>query len=217
MSIIESIHRFMGDPVDFYRRGVKVLIPILYRMKYIGLENIPAEGPAIMICNHVSYMDGVIIDSACNRTVRFVIDEKIFNVPAVKYFMGLYGAIPILPNRQSVDKALQEVSKALRRGELVCIFPEGQLTYTGNMSRFRFGIEWMLKNDPVPVIPLALKGLWGSIFSRKYRRSKYKMLPRSLRRRIYLSVGKPISPEEAKVSNLQRVIMRLKNSITMEK
>lgn len=216
MNIVNIVHRLLGDPVDFYRRGVKILIPLLYKIKYHGFENIPETGPAILICNHVSYMDGLIIDSACKRKVRFIIDENIYNVPGVKYFMGLYGAIPIQPNRKSVERALGDVSRALKNGDLVCIFPEGQLTYTGNMSRFRFGIEWMIKNDPVPIVPIALKGLWGSIFSRKYRRSRFRWFPRSFRRRVALSCGKPIYPNEAKVSLLQRRIMHLKNDIELK-
>lgn len=213
MKFIDFIHKMMGDPVKFYRRGVKILIPIIYRFKKYDFDNIPEKGPAILICNHVSYMDGLIIDASLKRPCRYIIDKHIFSVGPVKYFLGMYGAIPILPNRQSVEEALEKVSEYLRNGEIVCIFPEGQLTYTGNMSRFRFGVEWILKNDPVPVVPLAVKGLWGSILSRKYRRSKWKAFPRSFRRKIQIKCGKPIDPEEAKISNLQRVIMELKNSI----
>lgn len=213
MKIADFLHRFMGDPIDFYRKGVKLLLPIIYKIKYIGFDNIPASGPALLICNHVSFMDGVIIDSAIKRRVRYIMDANILKAPGVSYFMGIYGAIPILPNRPAVERALQEVSKALKNGELVCIFPEGQITYTGNMSRFRFGIEWMLKNDPVPVVPIALKGMWGSIFSRKYRRSRIRYFPRSFRRKVTIACGKPIHPEEAKVSNLQRTLMTLKNSV----
>lgn len=199
-------------PVWFYRLGVKVIVRCLYRIRYVDFHHIPETGPAIIICNHVTYMDGMVIDAGLKRPVRFLIDEDIYNVPGVHYFMSLYKAIPIAPNRESVQKALDKVSEALDNGELVCIFPEGSLTYTGNMTRFKFGVEWMLKRNPVPVIPMALRGLWGSIFSRKYLGQRYPFLPRSLFRKVRAICGPVIPPEMAHVNRLQREVMRLKNS-----
>lgn len=197
----------------FYRYGAKLLVHVMYRARFSGFENIPETGAAILIANHVSYVDGLVINAACKRPVRFIIDEEIYQLPGVNYFMRLNKAIPIAPNKTSVKLALSLVSDALRDGDLVCVFPEGQLTYTGNMTHFRFGIEWMVKNDPVPVIPIALKGLWGSVFSRKYLRSRFPWVPRSFRRKVSAVCGAPIPPEEAKISHMQRVIMKLKSSI----
>lgn len=206
---------FFTSLEGFYIIGSKILVRILYRVKFIGFkENIPDSGPAMLISNHVSYVDGLLIHVACKRPVWFVIDQGIYNVPFVKYFMDLNGAIPIAPKRDSVKEAIRLVSEALRAGHLVCIFPEGSLTYTGNMARFRFGIEWMLKENPgVPVIPVALKGLWGSIFSRKYLKSKLRWFPRSFRRKVRVKCGEPIPHEKATINYMQKTLMKLKNSI----
>lgn len=200
-------------PVGFYRLGVKLLVRVLYRARFVGFDAIPKQGGAILVCNHVSYVDGLILDAALDRPIRFVIDDDIYRVPGVHYFMSLYKAIPIAPNRESVQQALDIVSEALDAGELICIFPEGSLTYTGNMTRFKFGVEWMIKRNPVPVIPIALRGLWGSILSRKYIKAKWPFLPRSFRRKVTAVCGTPIPPELAHINRLQREVMRLKNSV----
>jgi len=204
------VNRFLKN---FYYHGARVLTHILYRTKFVGLENIPKEGPAILISNHVSYVDGLILHTAIKRPIRYVIDEGIYSVPAVNYFLREIGAIPIAPNKDSVKRALEAVEDAMRNGEVVHIFPEGSLTYTGNMRRFRFGVEWMSKQNNVPVIPMALGGLWGSIFSRKYLRSKFRFLPRSIWRKVTLVVGEPINSDKVSVNYLQRIVMKLKNSI----
>jgi len=211
--IFSGIKKFFSSPEAFYRFGAKVVTKTIYRTKFIDMHHIPETGPAILICNHISYMDGMLIHTACPRPVKFIIDADIYNVPAVKYWMDYCGAIPISPNRKSVNEALDAVSEAMKNGELVCIFPEGYLTYTGNMIRFRFGVEWMVKRDNVEVIPLAIKGLWGSIFSRKYLHSRFPWMPRSLFRKVTVKCGKPVPPEKAKVNHLQRVVMKLKSSI----
>ena len=196
----------------FYLAGISVIIKTIYRTKLLGFkEHFPKEGPAIMICNHVSYMDGMILHHATPRKVRFIIDEAIYNAPIVNHFMKVDRAIPIAPTKESVKKALQKVSDGLKAGDIICIFPEGQLTYTGHMIRFKLGIEWIIQKDPVPIIPCALIGLWGSVFSRKYRKEKWKMIPRFFRKRVTVVCGKPIPPEKAKINHLQREVMRLKS------
>lgn len=197
----------------FYRFGAKILIKLLYRVKVIGFEDhFPKEGPCIVICNHISYMDGLILNYATPRKMRFIIDEHIYRTPVVHHFMSIDRAIPILPTKDSVKKALDKVSEGLQAGDIICIFPEGQMTYTGHMIRFKLGIEWILQRDPVPVVPVALIGLWGSIFSRKYRKEKWKFVPRFFRKKVTAVCGTPIPPEKAKISFLQREVMRLKSS-----
>lgn len=205
------------DPEPLYRFIAKVLIKTIYKTKYIGFEKIPKTGPVILICNHLSYVDGIIIQAGCDRPVRFMIDQYIYNLPVVNHIMKHNKAIPILPKKESVETALDTISKALEDGDAVCIFPEGQLTYTGNLGRFKPGIEWIIERDPVPVYPLALKGLWNSMFSRKYRKSAFRWFPKGIRSRVTAICGDPIHPGNVRVNHLQRVILGLKDTLEQRK
>ena len=199
------------DPKPFYTACIRILVKLLYRLEYHDMGMIPKQGGAILICNHVSYMDGIIINTGVERPVRYIIDEDIYRLPGVHYFMKLNNAVPIAPRRDSVEKALDIVAEGLKNGDLFCIFPEGQITFTGNLSRFRFGVEWMLKRAPVPVIPMALNGLWGSVLSRKDRGKWYRFIPRTFRRHILLRCGLPMEGEKTTVSHMQHAIMSLMN------
>lgn len=204
----------MPDLTEFYRKGAKALVYLIYRPKYFGFERIPETGPAVLIANHVSYVDGLIIHAGINRPVHYVIDQEIYELPGVNYFMRLNGSIPIAPKREVVEAALDQISEYLKQGELVCIFPEGRLTYTGSLGRFKPGIEFIIKRDPVPVYPIALNGLWGSVFSRKYLKARFRWLPRSLRRREIRAIcGEPIQPENVTINHLQEVVLKLKYSL----
>ena len=147
-----------------------VLIHLFYRLKKRGVEHIPHEGAALIVCNHVSFVDPVILMAASPRPIRFVMDHHIFRTPLISFIFRHTRAIPIASAREDaamMEAAFAEVSLALREGELVGIFPEGRITDTGELYPFRPGVTRILERDPVPVIPLALQGLWGSFFSRK--------------------------------------------------
>lgn len=204
---------FSLDPSPLLRRIIHGSTRWTYKPTYIGFEHIPAEGPAILVCNHVSYVDGPIIDAGCKRHIHYLIDEDIYNLPIVHYIMTLNKAIPIAYNRKSVEQAFDKISEVLRAGEVVCIFPEGFLTFTGSLGRFRPGIEAICKRDPVPVIPMALSGLWGSIFSRKYLKSHFRFWPRQWGRRVTAICGEPIPAEKVTVNYLQEMVLKLKYSI----
>jgi|CXWL01.1.fsa_nt_gi 1-acyl-sn-glycerol-3-phosphate acyltransferase len=201
---------------NIFRKVVHGLTRFVYRPNYIGLENIPKTGGAMLISNHVSYMDGPIIDAgvyaACGRQVRYVIDEDIYHLPGVHYLMSLARAIPIASNRKSVEAAFDMISEGLRAGDLICIFPEGYLTFTGGLGRFRHGIEGIIRRDPVPVIPMSLSGLWGSIFSRKFRGSLKRFIPRDPRLPVVVKCGAAITPDKVDVNHLQEIVLRLKYS-----
>jgi len=203
--------RKVANLEKFYRTMARWLIKIIYRTKFVGFDKIPEHGPVLLIANHVAYTDGVVIQAACKRPVRFIIDEYIYKTPGIHYFMCLNRAIPILPKKESVKHALDEVSKGLENGDVICIFPEGQLTYTGNLGRFKPGIEWMIERDPVPIYPIALKGLWNSVLSRKYLKSKWRFIPKAFRLEVTAICGDVIHPKDVRVNYLQRVILDLKN------
>lgn len=198
------------NPEPFYRMIIRVLCHAFYGPEYTGFEQLPESGPAVLISNHVSYLDGVIIASGCKRPVRFIIDGQIYKLPFIHYLMRYNRAIPIDPTRESVTRALEEISAGLKAGDLICIFPEGQLTYTGSLGRFKTGIESIIKHDPVPIYPIALNGLWGSLFSRKYMGSIRRFLPRLVPQRVQAICGAPIPPEMVTVNFLQKTVMRLK-------
>ena len=205
---------FSPEIAPIIRSVIHFLTRVFYKPAYIGFENIPETGPAILICNHVSYVDGPIIDGGCKRPIRYLIDQDIYNLPVVHYVMSLARSIPIAYNRKSVEAAFEEISKGLRAGDLICIFPEGSLTFTGNLGRFRPGIESISKRDPdVPIIPIAISGLWGSALSRKYRKAHFRWWPRKWNRRATLVCGPAIPADKVNVNHLQEVVLRLKYSI----
>jgi len=143
----------------------------MYRIKKVNIKALPQEGPAVIVSNHVSFVDALIIMGMSPRPLRFVMDHKIFAVPFLSWFFRTARAIPIASAKDRVDllnAAYDEISVALKNNELVCIFPEGRITDTGELYPFKRGVERILARDNVPVIPLALQGLWGSFFSRAY-------------------------------------------------
>ena len=210
----EKVSHFL-EPT--YRKLIYKLTRSVYKPQYIDFDLIPDSGPAVLIANHVSYVDGPIIDAGCKRPARYLIDEDIYNIPGVHYLMKLDRAIPIAPNRKSVEAAFDAISEGLRAGDLICIFPEGSLTFTGGLGRFRPGIEWIIKRDPVPVIPIALSGLWGSVFSRKYLNSPLRWIPHHMDLKVIAKCGPVIPPEKVHVNYLQEALLRLKYSINTDR
>lgn len=201
---LDKLYRYLGTRV----------IHLIYQPLYRGFEKLPEHGPAIIVCNHVSYVDGLLIAAASKRKVRFVIYEKIYELPIIHHFMRINHAIPIFPTRSKVEAALNAISEGLKEGHVICIFPEGQMTYTGGLSRFKPGIEAIIRRDPVPVYPVALTGLWGSIFSRKHRGSWKRYLLRR-RQKVVALCGDPIPPENVTVNLLQEVVLKLKYQAQM--
>lgn len=204
-----------GDLEPFYRWGARWLMRGLYHPAYIDFDKIPETGPGIIIANHVSYLDGLVISAGVRRPVRYVIDQYIYEQPGVHYFMKLNRAVPVEPTRDSVTAMLDTIAEGLEQGDMFCIFPEGQLTYTGYLGHFKPGVEWIIQRTPVPVYPIALKGLWGSIFSRKYLRAKWRWMPRSFLPEVTAICGEPIPPDQAEVRYMQRVILALKHTLEL--
>ena len=156
---------------EFTQRFVSYLLShLFYRVTVTGRDKLPREGAGIIVCNHVSYVDALVIMGASSRPIRFVMDKSISEIPLLKYLFRHAGVIPICSPRQSestYNQAFESIHQALTNDELVCIFPEGRLTADGQLGEFRPGIDKILARDPVTVIPMALKGLWGSYFSHK--------------------------------------------------
>jgi len=163
-----------------------------------GLDKIPEEGPCILVCNHVSYVDAVVIAACVRRPIRFVMDHRIFRAPLLSFIFRAMRTIPIASSREDPsvkERALEEVATALREGEIVGIFPEGRLTRTGELNPFRPGILKILRTTPVPVVPMALQGLWGSLFSRSHKGSAMRGL-RGIFSRIAIVAAAPLPAED---------------------
>jgi len=190
-----------------------LLIHSIYRLEQKGLENIPEEGAAVIVCNHVSFVDPLVITAASRRPIRFVMDHRIFRTPLISFVFRHMRAIPIAPAKEDpamMEAAFAEVARALAAGEVVGIFPEGRITDTGEFYPFRSGIQRIVGQTPVPVIPMALRGLWGSFFSRKDGPAMSKPLRRGLFSKIGLVAGAPVAPEDATPEHLQALVAELR-------
>lgn len=190
-----------------------VLVNVMYRVKVRGLENIPERGPALIVCNHVSFMDPLVIGGSVRRPVRFVMDHKIFKVPVLNFIFRTARAIPIAPaheDRGEMQKAFDRIDAELADGEVVCIFPEGKLTRDGEMNEFKRGVEKILERRPVPVVPMALRGLWGSFFSRRDGKAPMAKLPSRFWSRIEMVVTAPVPGRDASATGLQQIVSGLR-------
>jgi 1-acyl-sn-glycerol-3-phosphate acyltransferase len=190
-----------------------LLVKAAYRLRSEGLEHIPGEGAAVIVANHVSFVDAVVIMGASPRPLRFVMDYRIFRIPLLSFIFRHCGAIPIASAKEDaalMEKAFAEVSTALANGELVAIFPEGNISRDGELQTFRPGISRILAANPVPVVPLALSGLWGSFFSRIDGEAMKTPFRRGLFARINLRVGAPLAAAEATPARLQATVLALR-------
>ena len=169
---------------------------LIYRLRKQNLERIPDTGPALLISNHVGFADAIVISAAVRRPIRFIMESSIFEIPVLSTIFRGMKAIPVASAKEQpevYERAFTTVARELRDGHLVCIFPEGRLTTDGEIAAFRPGMLRILKETPVPVVPLALSGLWDSMFSRKYK-SPWQRWPRRFWARITLRVGMPLPP-----------------------
>jgi len=200
-------------PEFLLRFIVWMLIHSVYRLDKRGLEHIPQQGAAVLVCNHVSFVDALVIMAGCPRPIRFVMDHQIFRWPPLRFVFRTSRAIPIAPAKENpvlMEQAFGEVAAALAAGELVGIFPEGRITADGEMNPFRPGIIRILERNPVPVVPLALRGLWGSFFSRKDGAAMTRPLRRGILSRIGLLAGSPLPPAAATPERLQAEVAALR-------
>jgi 1-acyl-sn-glycerol-3-phosphate acyltransferase len=208
-----AIYIYTLVPEFLMRFLIWLLIHSIYRLDKSGLDKIPEEGAAVLVCNHVSFVDALIIAAACRRPIRFVMDHNIFRIPVLSFIFRTGKAIPIAPQKEDpalLEKAYEDIAAALRNGDLVGIFPEGRITETGELYPFRPGITRILGRTPVPVVPLALRGLWGSFFSRKDGRAMSRPTRLIPLRRIALVAGDAVAPENVTPEALQQIVSGLR-------
>lgn len=207
-----AIYIYSLVPEFLLRFFAWLLVNVMYRLRASGLDRIPERGPALLVCNHVGFVDAIVISAACRRPIRFIMESSIFRIPVLSTIFKGMKAIPVAPARedpQVYERAFQIVAEELRNGHLVCIFPEGRLTSDGEIAAFRPGMMRILKDSPVPVVPMALSGLWNSMFSRKFG-PLWKRWPRRLWARITLRVGEPVNPANVDVESLRQYVVALR-------
>ncbi|HWS76997.1 MAG TPA: MFS transporter [Thermomonas sp.] len=196
-----------------------LLVRGLYRLKLHGIErNVPDEGAALLVCNHVSYMDALILAASIPRPVRFVMYYRIFNIPVMRWIFKTAKAIPIAGAREDPElmrRAFDEVDAVLAEGELVCIFPEGALTRDGDIAPFKSGVGKILERRPVPVVPMALKNMWGSMWSRRTNAKEGSAMdrmrvPRRLRAHVEVMAGEPVDGASATAESLEAQVRALR-------
>ncbi len=205
---------------EFAMRFVSwLLVRALYRLELHGIErHVPDEGPALLVCNHVSYMDALILSASVPRPVRFVMYYKIFNVPVMSWIFRTAKAIPIAGARENpelMQKAFDEIDEALADGQLVGIFPEGALTRDGEIAAFKSGVERVLERArengrPVPVVPMALKGMWTSMWSHRDGRMHRMRVPRRFRAHVEVVAGEPVDGQEVTAGQLEAEVRLLR-------
>jgi 1-acyl-sn-glycerol-3-phosphate acyltransferase len=210
MNAAVALYIYTLVPEFLMRFIVWLLIHSVYRLRKVGLERIPEEGPALVVCNHVSYVDALVISAGCRRPIRWVMYHQIFKIPVLSFVFRTAKAIPIAPAQEDPDmleRAYDAIARELADGQLVGIFPEGKLTPDGEMSGFRSGMLKILERTPVPVVPMALSGLWRSLFTRNRARLRHatKLFPK-----IRLSVGEPVAPDRVSLPDLHAAVAALR-------
>jgi 1-acyl-sn-glycerol-3-phosphate acyltransferase len=213
LNAVVAIYIFSLVPEFLMRFLAWLLIHTIHRVSIVDVERIPEEGAAVLVCNHVSYVDAVVIMGASPRPIRFVMDHRIFKTPLLGFIFRTAKAIPIAPAKEDpwlMEKAFVDIAQALHEGELVCIFPEGKLTRDGEINEFRGGVSKIVERSKVPVIPMALRGLWGSVFSRDPSNVFERSLARGLRSRLALAVGQPVPPQEVTPELLYEQVLALR-------
>ena len=195
-----------------------VLVRTLYRLRARGIDHIPEEGPALVVCNHVSYMDALILAASIPRPVRFVMYYRIFDIPVMRWIFRTAKAIPIAGAREDpalMQRAFDEIDAALADGQVVGIFPEGRLTADGDIAAFKSGVEKILARAaqagrPVPVVPMALRGMWASMWSRRDSRFGRMRVPRRFRARVAVVADAPVDGASADAAMLEARVRTLR-------
>ena len=212
LNAVVAIYVFLLVPEYLIRFVAFVVARIVYRFKVRGDINIPTEGAAILVSNHVSFIDPMLLMAASPRPIRFIMDHEIFRTPLLGWFFRLAKAIPIAPQKvdaQTYEQAFTRARQVLDEGDLLCIFPEGAISRDGELAEFKGGVMRLLADRPVPVVPIALQNLWGSFFSRVEGRAMSKPFRRGVFSRVGLVAGEPLAPQAVTPESLRERVGRL--------
>ncbi|MDF2462628.1 MAG: glycerol acyltransferase [Ramlibacter sp.] len=210
---VVAFYIFMLVPEYLLRFVAWLASRLVYRFKVTGDDNIPVAGAAVLVCNHVSFVDAVLLMAASPRPIYFIMDHRIFKVPVLGWLFRLARAIPIAPRMEdpaAYEAAFAAAAKVLQDGDLLAIFPEGGITRDGTLQEFKGGIMKILERQAVPVIPMALTNLWGSYFSRvEEGGAMVRPFRRGLFNRVGLNVGAPVPAAQVQPDVLRTHVAHL--------
>ncbi len=206
---VVTVYIFLKIPEAMVRMCVWILVHTFYRLKIVGQENIPDRGGALIVCNHVTFIDGMVILASLKRPARFLMDRNIYNLPIINFFTRILKVIPISRDDgpKKLAAALREARAELKAGGIVCLFPEGTISRTGNMLSFRRGYEHIIKGLRVPIVPMNIDKMWGDVFSWSGGKFIWKF-PRQIPYPVTVSVGKPL-PSDTKTHELRIAVQEL--------
>lgn len=208
---VVAVYVYSQMPEFVLRFMIWMLSHSMYRVTHKDLNHIPDEGAALIVCNHVSYVDALLLAGACRRPIRFVMDESIFNNPLLGWFFKIAKTIPICAqakNAETFENAFKQIKHELDDGNVVCIFPEGKLTRNGEINTFKKGVERILEETPVPVVPMAIQGLWGSFFS--HEGSGIFNSGKRFWSKVNIIASEPVDAESAGSEMLQERVQQLR-------
>jgi len=206
LNAVVAAYIFLLVPEYLLRFIALIATRLVYRFRVQGDEHIPTTGAAVLVCNHVSFVDPILLMAASPRPIRFIMDHRIFATPVLGWLFRLAKAIPVAPQKDdpaTYERAFAEARKVLDEGDLLCIFPEGAITRDGALQPFKGGVMKILETHPVPVVPLALHDLWGSFFSRASGAAMTQPFRRGLWSRVGLSAGAPVPATEVTPDRLR--------------
>jgi 1-acyl-sn-glycerol-3-phosphate acyltransferase len=212
LNIVVVGYVFWLMPEYIIRLIMLLVTRLVYRLRTRGDEHLPADGAAILVCNHVSFVDAVILGVLSPRPTVFLMDHRIFKNPALGWFFRLCKAIPIAPQKEdpeAYERAFERARAVLNDGDLLCLFPEGAITRDGKMQPFKGGIMKILETHPVPVVPAALHNLWGSYFSRIDGAAMSRPFRRGMFNHVGLVVGPALAPDQVTPEGLQATVQAL--------
>ena len=213
LNVLVGAYIFLLVPEYLLRFVAFLLSRLIYRFDVRGDQHLPTSGAAVVVCNHVSYVDALLLMAASPRPLRFIMDHRIFAVPVLGWLFRLAKAIPIAPEREDARAyaaAFEAADRVLAEGDLLCIFPEGAITRDGQLQPFQGGVMKILKRRPVPVVPVALHNLWGSFFSRiEGGTAMVRPLRRGLFSRVGLVAGPALAPEGLSPEALRQQVAAL--------
>ncbi|MBI4801311.1 MAG: MFS transporter [Elusimicrobia bacterium] len=209
MTLVVAVHIMTVLPEFLIRLCVYPVANIVYRIKTLGWENVPADGGALLVSNHISFVDALLLIGASQRPVRFIIHRKYYKMPVMKWFFKMAGCVPVSRSGgpHAIADSLDKARRALIDGALVCIFIEGEISRHGQMLRFRRGYERIVEGLAAPIIPVHLDGVWGRLFSFEGGRALFKW-PRNLGYPVTVSFGAPL-PSDTPASRIRFAMQEL--------